>query len=74
VEIDFRKLYYPNYLVLVDEEKINSSSDHIIIKPMFFVKIRAILDAKYIDFRLNDKNAHDFADFVNSHLKNYSVL
>jgi len=44
-----------------------------IIGPIFFVKIRAILDSKYIDYRLNRINSNRFPDFCSGHLKHYQI-
>jgi hypothetical protein len=46
----------------------------VIIKPLLFIKLRAILDSKYIDYRLFEANATQFPEFVSSYLKNYDIL
>ena len=49
---NIRKLYYPNYLILLGEEAISARLESSVIKPILFIKIRSILDSKYIDYRL----------------------
>lgn len=50
--VQYRKLFFPNYLVLLGEETLASRAEHVIIKPLLFIKIRAMLDSKYIDYRI----------------------
>lgn len=50
----------PNYLVLLGEESIAAKVEHIVIKPVFFIKMRAILDSKYIDYRIHKTAASQF--------------
>ncbi len=58
--VQYRKLYLPNYLALLGEESIAARAEHVIIKPLLFIKLRAIMDSKYIDYRLLEGNAAPF--------------
>lgn len=66
-------MYYPNYLILLGEESISARLEHIVIKPTLFIKIRSILDSKYIDYRLYESQASKFPTFCNSHIRSYEV-
>jgi hypothetical protein len=68
-----RKLFYPNYLSLLGEESVCARMEHIVIKPLLFMKLRSILDSKYIDYRIYDTGAARFPEFCNSYLRNYEI-
>jgi len=47
--------------------------EHGVIKPTLFIKLRSLLDSKYIDYRLYQTGASKFPEFCNSFLKNYEI-
>lgn len=60
-------LYQSNFLVLFDDQEIqNGLEENIttIIKPDFFLLVRAILDSKYSQFLIEGTKANRFPEFA----------
>lgn len=60
-------LYLPNFLIFYNDEHLKNAiedSTTIVIKPEFFLMIRAIFDSKYNQFIIYRRELNKFPDFV----------
>lgn len=62
-------LYQPNFLIYFEDLEIKNALEEsatTIIKPDFFLLIRAILDSKYSQFLIEKSKSNRFTEFVYS--------
>lgn len=60
-------LYQPNFLIMFEDQEIKNALEEnvtTIIKPEFFLLIRAVLDSKYHEFLVEKDKALRFTDFT----------